>query len=224
MQQETLPQLRQPQQLRSKASQQRLLDAATSLMKAMVWEDILITDIAKEANLSVGCFYARFTSKDALLLMLHQRYEEQRIAYFEEFFESDIWLKPLAERVSTVVTKVVNLMQEHRGVLRTFLLRFWSKPEEFGGLFGERLDHIYDQAAKLLLRGQSEINHPNPEKAARMAIAVIGASCRDALVLKPAPNPGAVEQTLNSFKRELSEMVLGYLGRGSITKYREKTG
>ena len=44
-----------------------------------------------------------------------------------------------------------------------------------------------------------------------MAIGMIAAFLRDALVLKPAPGPGAVKEDFSVLKEELSTMVLAYL-------------
>ncbi len=212
MQKKLSAQLHRPQQQRSIASQQRMVDAAKLLIEEMPWENISIADIAREAKTSVGGFYARFASKDALLLLLHQQYETHRTDYFEAFFDSDIWSKPLPHRVSELVETVIHLMDAHKGLLRTFLLRYWSRPEEFNGAFGERLESIYADAKRLLLVNPEEISHPDPEVAVAMAVAIMSASCREVLVLKPAPSPGAIRQNLSSFKNELTGMVCNYLG------------
>ncbi len=198
-------------QSRSRESQQRLLEAGAQLLDRFSWDDISIAAVAKEANTSVGGFYARFKSKDSLLLVLHERYEKRRNDHFERFFESDIRAQPLSERITALVEAVAEWMHENRGILRTFLLRFWSRPDEFDGAFREQLGNLYGQAVALLVGDREEIGRPDPNQAAHMAVVVLAASCRDALVLKPAPNPGALEQTLSEFKQAMAEITWCYL-------------
>jgi len=192
-------------QSRSRESQERLLDAALRLLDRLAWEDVSIAAIAAEAGMSVGGYYARFRSKDALLLVLHERYEERRTERFTALFDSGIEAQPLPRRVAALVEATADWMQENRGVLRTFLLRFWSRPDEFDGAFGARLDGLY-QRAVALLEGDRR-----PSRRAQMAVVVLAAACRDHLVLKPAPNPGALHQPLKSFKREMTLVLLSYL-------------
>ncbi len=73
-------------QARSRESLQRLLDAALDLLDEFSWEKISITTIARRVGMSVGGFYARFKSKDALLLVLHERYEEKSERALREIF------------------------------------------------------------------------------------------------------------------------------------------
>ncbi len=198
-------------QRRSKATESRLLDAAESLLEQAEWDDISIAEIALAAGSSVGGVYARFPSKDALLLALHQRYEMDRNTHFEAFLAKNWGNVSLSDRVRGIIDCVGDLMQARRAILRTFLLRYWRRPEEFGGAFDDRLSGLYAEARTLLALPDGAVSQRDQQRASAMAIGMIAAFLRDALVLKPAPGPGAVKEDFSVLKEELSTMVLAYL-------------
>lgn len=208
--------LHQAQQPRSRKSQERYLDAAARLLEQNSWDSVSIADIAAEAGMSVGGFYARFKSKDALLHVLHERYESRRTEYFNAFLEARGPEQMLPQRVSALVNAVANWMHGNRNVLRTLLLRFWSEPHDFEKSFGEQLEDHYAGAVVYLVGDGNEIRHHDAKKAARLAINVVTASCRDALVLKPPPRPSALSRTKSEFKQELTRVVLCYLQAGAV--------
>lgn len=62
-----------PKQERSRATEQRLLDAGEKLIQQRGFSGFSVADLVKEAGSSVGSFYARFGDKDGLLRALHKR-------------------------------------------------------------------------------------------------------------------------------------------------------
>jgi AcrR family transcriptional regulator len=67
---------RPPSQARSVASTNRMLDAAESLFAAGGAEAVTIESVVREAETSVGSFYARFSNRDGLLAAMHSRFIE----------------------------------------------------------------------------------------------------------------------------------------------------
>lgn len=63
-----------PQQDRSIRSHNRILDAASALLEKAAFEDVSVAQICGRAKLSTGAFYARFTSKKAVLYAIQSRY------------------------------------------------------------------------------------------------------------------------------------------------------
>ena len=63
-----------PKQDRSIRSHHRILDAASALLEEAAFEDISVAQICGRAKLSTGAFYARFTSKKAVLYAIQNRY------------------------------------------------------------------------------------------------------------------------------------------------------
>jgi AcrR family transcriptional regulator len=62
-----------PQQARSRETEHAISDALATLLREKPFADITVAEIAARANVSVGGFYARFASKDALLEMVELR-------------------------------------------------------------------------------------------------------------------------------------------------------
>ena len=68
-----------------------------------------------------------------------------------------------------LVEAVASWMHANRGVLRTFLVRFWSTPEELDSELGARLESLYGGAERFLVGDRDEIRRPRAHKAARIA-------------------------------------------------------
>lgn len=62
--------VRAPLQTRSRKTFTDILVAAEKLMNQKTWVDVTVSDIVKEANCTVGSFYARFDDKHAVLACL----------------------------------------------------------------------------------------------------------------------------------------------------------
>jgi AcrR family transcriptional regulator len=199
-------------QARSRATGERILQATERLLETRAFEDLSMAAIAESIGMSVGGVYARFASKDALLKALHARYEAYRTAFLLQAFDPDAWSgTALDERVHGICEAMVRLMRDRRHVLRSFLLRYWSRPEEAEGEFSERLGGIYQRAIDLMLDRRAAIGAPDPEHAARTAMAVIAGSCRDIIVMKPPRAPGAILIADTELADALARAALGIL-------------
>ena len=199
-------------QERSRATGERILQATERLLETRSFEDLPMTSIAQAIEMSVGGLYARFDSKDALLRALHARYEAYRTAFLLQAFDPGAWGDAdLEARVRGICQALVKLMREKRHVLRSFLLRYWSRPQEAGGDFSERLGIVYQSAIDLMLDKRSSFCAVDPEHAARTALAVIAGSCRDIIVMKPPRAPGAIGISDEELTDALARAALGIL-------------
>jgi AcrR family transcriptional regulator len=210
-----------PVQARSRITEEKILAAAERLLADRRFDDLSIAEISEACGVSVGGVYARFASKDALMLALHARYEAYRTAFLTEAFAPAIWRDAdLEARVRGVCAAFVTLMRERRAVLRSFLLRYWSKPGDMAGLFSERLGGLYQRAADLVLERRDAIGAADPENATRLALAIIAGACRDIIVMKPTIAPGAVNAADAELVDALTRAAMGVLqapigGRGT---------
>lgn len=201
-----------PQQQRSRESEKRLLDAAEELLADRIWEDVSIAEIALRAGMSVGGVYARFAAKENLLRALHARYERDRTERLSAFFEDDHWREaPLEARIRGLVDALTDLLERRRGVLRSFILEFWSARLDDQHALNERLGGLYDRAAEFLLERRHDMGRPDADTAVRLAINFMLAAAREHFLLKPAPQPGAVVQDREAFNREAARMMCAYL-------------
>jgi AcrR family transcriptional regulator len=216
---------RAPQQERSTQSLARLLDAAERLMRRYHFEDISVAEIAREAQTSVGNFYARFASKEALLDALHERYEEDRTKIWRKFFEDPALAHlPLAERTGRLVQMVIKIYRERGGVFRTLVIRQWRHPDTMGARTRTLLGGLYETAFAMLLEDPHEIRHPHPERAVRVGVAAILAACRENIVMRPKSLPASQAISDEEFANEMSRMLVAYLtGPPASTGHRVRT-
>ena len=65
--------LKEPKQNRSKASLERLLNAACELLTENGYKDFTLQEVSKRAKVSIGSIYNRFKSKEDLIRLLQVR-------------------------------------------------------------------------------------------------------------------------------------------------------
>ena len=204
--------LRAPQQERSTQSLARLLDAAERLMKRHDFADISVDAIAKEAETSVGNFYGRFASKEALLDALHERYEHDRTKNWRAFLENPALGKmTLQSRIHALVGMAIKNYRERAGVFRTLVIRQWRDPGQLNARNRVLLAGLYDDACALLLKNRNDIKHPDPERAVRVGVAAIAAACRENIVMRPKSMPSSLAMSDEELADELSKMLHAYL-------------
>lgn len=199
-----------PQQARSNRALNRILDATEELLRDKHFDDLTISEIAARAQMSVGNFYARFKTKDALLAVLHERYEKERAEQLSAVMEA-LTGATLEQRINAVVSAVVSIFEARKGVLRSFIMISWRRPEAMSDLSRTRLGGLYQQFADLLLGAKNEIDHADPRAAVSFIIGVAIASCRETLVLRPRKLPASHALEAQHLARELSAMMIAYL-------------
>jgi len=202
----------EPQQSRSQKSEHRIFDAVERILERKDFEAIAISEIAAAAEISVGNFYARFTSKDALLAALHKRYERDRTQHLLGAFRCAARPgQPLAERIRLATTAIVELFRSRRGVLRSLIFRHWRDPSAANEEFRERQEMLSDELTALMLGAREEIVHPDPERAVHVGLMMLLAICRETIVMRPKALPNAAPVNDDELTRELTHMLHAYL-------------
>ncbi len=143
-----------PKQSRGHETRTRLVDACLRLVEDRPFEQISIAEIAAEAGMSVGNFYRRFRSKEAILPDLFAVYEARYAAFSEkmqavpEFGDPD-----LEVRVGALVRHTMSLLRENRGLIQSLHLFSRLHPElvppsavERRGQLLERLGELFEGA------------------------------------------------------------------------------
>jgi AcrR family transcriptional regulator len=203
---------RAPRQERSAQSLVRLLDAAERLMQQQHFEDISVAQIAGEAGTSIGNFYGRFNSKDDLLLILHERYQDDRLKLWREFFDGADWTEMrLADRALPLIRMIIRNYRARSGVFRTLVLQQWRYPEKVDARTREVLGGLYKDGFEFLRECRREIRHPKPERAIEIGIAAVLAACRENIVMRPKVLPASLMVSDEELAVELSHMLCAYL-------------
>ncbi len=200
--------VRAPQQARSRASLNALLDAAERLVSERGFDEASVSDIADSARTSVGSFYRRFKDKRGLLQALHERFCEDARATADVALDPSRWADArAAEMIDTIARFLVDVVRERRGLVRAFLVSGASDP-----VVRERevvlSDYLTDRLALCLESHRDEISHHDLRLAARITLLLLSSTLSHAAVL------GTAELDIDDpvTATELSRAVCRYLG------------
>jgi AcrR family transcriptional regulator len=199
--------VRPPLQTRSQKTLHALLDATSKLLADRPFTSISVQDITKEANSSVGAFYARFPDKMAVLHALHERYVDEGRATTQAVLDPARWeAVPFPVFLAQLCAFLVDSMEEAVGIRRGTLLASVEKP-----IFAERTRAlreatIADLAAFLATR-TDEMAHDNPEHAAAFMHRLLFGTLDQRALFGPFEG-----ETREQLARDLCRAVMGYLG------------
>jgi AcrR family transcriptional regulator len=203
--------VRPPQQLRSQATLDRILDAAERLVAEKGFEDSPVSEIVRRAESSVGAFYARFEDKQALLHALSARFVEQAMATADMALTRERWEDASVSNVlQEVVRFLVSIYREKAGLIRAFVIQNHSDLD-----FRERQDRMYvyvhSRVTELLLERVDEIHAPDPERAIRFGLMIVF-SALESVMLFGEHQSGALVLSDDDFATEITRVYLAYLG------------
>lgn len=160
-------QLRQPRQKRSRASYERVLDAARVLLEENGFEGFTVQEVAARAEISVGAIYERFGNKESLLRVVHGRLMDA-LTRGAAGVEGAAEITDPATAIAAAVATVARVPREHRPILRVFM-HLGAVDAEIaarGSRASIELGRAF-KAAVLVHRGS--IAHPDPELAVDIA-------------------------------------------------------
>lgn len=199
---------------RGLATRERLLDAAERLLRDKLFEQISIAEIVRRARATVGSFYNLFAEKDDLLPALYERSCRRTIDQLDELLAPARWRgAALADVVDGVVRALVDLYQRERGTMRALVLRAHCQPALGASERPPGMNDVIPRIAELIGRWAADINHPQPQRAARFGFLAVLATAREQM-LYPATSAHAVGLNERELAPELTRLFLGYL-RGS---------
>lgn len=122
-------------QERSRATREKLLEAAETVFAAQGYDGAKISDIAAEAGCSVGAVYFRFKDKDALFFAIAESFIEDAREGLGKLFEQPATPE---EIVRTFVTASAANFRKHRGLFRAIVERGFDHPLAMKSIFGFR--------------------------------------------------------------------------------------
>jgi AcrR family transcriptional regulator len=165
--------IRPPQQRRSRASFDRVLDAGTELLQDKGWDGFTLAEVSRRAKVSIGSIYARVPSKDALLYTIYDRYQEVLRAEQLELDDPQRF-QGLATRdvLDGAVRAFADTMQRHRRMLRVFMHR-GAVDDVIAARGSESSAAIGRTFKELLLTRRDELRHPDPELAVDVAWRIV---------------------------------------------------
>lgn len=188
----------------------RLLDAAEQMLEFAGLEGATVPAIAAAAGVSVGNVYKRFSDKDSLLRAVHDRFFNEIVAANQFALDPEKWTgTPTIELLTTVVAEMVEGYRSRRSLIRALLLYAQTHSDSEFREHAEKLRLESFRLFEALLRGRrSDIAHPNPERAIRFVVVLIG----HALQSSVASETGTRDLLSGSETTgELARIAVGYL-------------
>lgn len=206
---------RAPRQPRSRQTEERILQAFGELLSDARFEDVSVQQVAGRAGVSVGGFYARFASKDELLMhAMYAGYVLGALALAEETFAPGRWddagIAPVAEAYFRLMLRAA---RDHGTVLREIVHRTRGNPgtmAESGAwtAFGQG---VREPFRRLLEERMDEVDHPDPPFALRFAFSACSSALRESVLFgHMEPSMGPVDE--DRMARELARLFCRYLG------------
>lgn len=153
---------REAQQDRSKQTQAALLDAVETALEVSTVEALSVSDIARQAGVSVGSVYFHFNNKQALIHAMVDRFVEEWIATTDDATSAERWADAsLLDVLRGFVEYSLLQMRKAEGVTRARLQLALENPEiaaqeEKGSM------HMVDRVFDLLWARRDEIGRDDP--------------------------------------------------------------
>jgi AcrR family transcriptional regulator len=122
------------QQARSRATRERLLEAAEKVFAEKGYEGARMADIAEEAGCAVGSVYFRFKDKDALFFAIAEDFTQQVRAKMTSMTPGG----DPATIVRNSVKQTAANFREHRGLFRAIMERGFEIPNLTATFFAFR--------------------------------------------------------------------------------------
>ncbi len=157
-----------PQQERSRASFERVLDAGTKVLEQKGYEGFTLAEVSRSAGVSIGSIYARVKSKDDLFLVIQDRFMTATRAELV-FGDRARWARLATdELVREVVRELAAGFRRNVPLLRVFMHRA-IVDQAVAARSSQGISEFADLVEALLLTRRDEIRHPQPEVAVDVA-------------------------------------------------------
>lgn len=210
------PHVRPPTQERSRRTLERIVEAARSLIAEGGLDALTVSGIVERADSSVGSFYARFDGKDDLVRYLEERIRAEARQRWDEALASRAWEDLSLEGVVRSVVELLARFHAEDGKDREALegrldpehRRHTDPDEDFH-------THVEGDVRELLLRRRSEIDHPDPARATRMAYRWALGGIRELSSVSVEEDPQRGRWTRDEIVEEVTRGITAYLGAAS---------
>lgn len=204
---------RAPRQERSRRTLDRILDAAERLLAERSFEEITVAEIVREADSSVGAFYARFSDKESLLPALYDlRYDPDLSDDFARGLATVTREGTTLRRTAReTVRQIVRLYSENRWLLRAMALHARRNPGAIDAGQRARRNALHRSVVEPFLRHRERIAHEDPERAVEVGVFMVAAACRDRILFRESPHASSLPVDEEGLEEELVRALFAYL-------------
>jgi AcrR family transcriptional regulator len=202
---------RPPQQVRSRETLDRILDAAEQVLADKAFGEATLAEIMERAGVTVGAFYRRFPDKDALLHHLDERFFAELHRRAADVLDPERW--PETAGACTIIhefaAQAVEVYSTRRGLMRSLFLR--ARTDIVLQRSAMRVNEVFIARLRaLLVPRRAQMTHPDPERAVELGFMMMVGALRELVVfgeIWPAPPSDMTALTV-----EITRMYCGYLG------------
>jgi AcrR family transcriptional regulator len=212
---------RRPQQARSVASTERMLDAAEWLLDQGGADAVTVEAVIRRAGTSVGSFYARFGDRRGLLAAMQDRFHSR--------------LDELSAQVVFAVAEVTDLREGMEILIRQFLLVFRQYRTSFAAnLVQNRSDPTLRSQGALHRRNAArlaswfiaermvdQVTHPDPALAADFVFRALSSLAMQT-VLFDDDEITAQRHDPETWVTETTNLLMGYLQPTAARRSRKR--
>ena len=206
--------IHEPQQQRSRDTQNRILVALELLLESHYFEQITTRQLAREAGVSPATLYRRFQDKNALLPALYERYDKRLDRWGRALWDEDQRRQhtSVQERVTHVVREHVNFYRNNEPILRTLYLylRLHSDIELGDSATGRQAG--YGEILAPIVEALDQQGQELPdEPRVKLFWLILITSIKERALFATAIPARMLELSDEEFVRELSRNLAGYL-------------
>jgi Transcriptional regulator len=200
---------RPPQQVRSRETLDRILDAAEQVLEEKTFGEATLAEIMERAGVTVGAFYRRFPDKDALLHHLDERFFAELHCRADDVLDPGRWTdKGTRPILDEFVGQAVDVYSTRRGLLRSLFLR--ARTDAVLQQSAMKVNEVFIAKLRELVVPRGEVIHPDPPRAVELGFMMLVGALRELVVfgeIWPAP-----PTDMAALRIELTRMYCGYLG------------
>jgi len=204
---------RTPKQRRSRQSYDRMIEAATEILREKGLEALTLAEVSRRSRVSIGSIYCRVAGKEDLIREVQARVLREMEHEFAMLVNRvRRRTLPLRELVPTLVRELAHYLRRHAALLNAFMQQ--GGRDTHVASVGRRAHHQNMLDFKLiLLERHAEFRHPDPEHAAAACFTIVyGALARYlGLGATLGEHAGAGEGDWKELVDDLGLMALAYL-------------
>jgi TetR/AcrR family transcriptional regulator, repressor for uid operon len=210
----------EPQQARSRSTHDKIIVAAMTLIRSGDFDEVGFARLLKEAGVSVGTFYGRFKSKEALFEVVLDRFFSETLEWIDSTMAVvEAEARSLDAAIEGVVAAISALFYRDRGFMKAIYLRTRVRTDErlTSKAMAFNLE-CYGYLESALLRFAGEIRHDDAREAVRFGGKVVASAIREAVFFADGPNIKTMFGRESKIEKDSADLLKRYL-RGKVDNY-----
>lgn len=175
-------------QARAERSTRAIVAALLDLLRERDYDDIPVAELAQKAGLSVGGFYARFASKDALLPVVAEHLLIDCRTALDDAMDAAVTADgtdpstEMAGIIRAYVEAMVRKFRQHRRALIQVRRHAADGDPRIAATISEFNTHAHGRLRTLLQERRAVIGHPDPDLAIELGLFMASAAAREAVL------------------------------------------